>query len=218
MDEYQKTHLRPCFVAGSIGPTNINLSRCQNSDSLPQTEMNFERVVEAYSEQMEALIRGGVDVLLLETSLDRLNIRAALKALTIAEEVFGRKTEFIVSMTLTKSDINSQWAQTCIEFIECVSKSKPLAVGLNCSFGSRSMLPYLKELAKATDLPICCYPSAGLPDPASSMHYPESIDVWTDAMKELAELGLLNLAGGCCGTTPNFIKSLAEKLKAVPPR
>lgn len=201
-DEYTvKTPDKPRFVAGSIGPTNKTTSMSPNVEDPMYRALTFDELKSAYSEQIEALIEGGVDLILIETIFDTLNAKAAIFA---AKEVIGDKDiPIILSVTLSDKAGRTLSGQTLPAFVTSVSHAKPLAIGLNCSFGAADMKPYLKELGRIAPFYISAYPNAGLPNQLGE--YDETPERMAAQIKEYIDEGLVNIVGGCCGTTPAHI-------------
>ena len=211
-----RTPDRPRFVAGAIGPTNRTLSISPRVDDPTYRAVTFDQVRTAYAEQVRGLIEGGVDVLLVETIFDTLNAKAALVAI---EEVFaerGVRLPLIISVTITDRSGRTLSGQTVDAFHASIAHAKPLAVGINCALGAREMRPYLAELAAITPSFVSCYPNAGLPNAFGG--YDETPDTTGGLLREFAESNLVNLVGGCCGTTPEHIAAIAAAVRGLPPR
>ena len=204
---------RQLLVAGSVGPTNRTASISPDVADPGFRAITFQGLVDSYSQQIEALIKGGVDLLLLETTFDTLNLKAAIYA---AEEVFcsiNDKLPLMLSVTISDNSGRTLSGQNIEAFWYSVMHAKPLSVGLNCGLGARDMLPYIAELAKIADCYICCFPNAGLPNPLSESGYDETPDITAACLSELAKEGWLNIVGGCCGTTPEHLKAVINQLK-----
>ena len=211
-----RTPDRPRFVAGSLGPMNRTLSISPDVNDASARSVTFDQVREAYAEQVRALIDGGVDVLLVETIFDTLNAKAALVAI---EEVFaerGRKLPVMISVTITDRSGRTLSGQTVDAFWTSVMHAAPLSVGLNCALGAAEMRPYLVELSRIADTLISCYPNAGLPNAFGE--YDETPEVTARLLREFADAGLVNIVGGCCGTTPDHIRAIAAAVADVRPR
>ena len=209
---------RQCFVAGSIGPTNRTASLSPDVNRPEFRNTSFDELVAAYSEQTEALMEGKVDLILIETIFDTLNAKAAIFA---AEEVFEKKQQrlpVIISGTITDQSGRTLSGQTTGAFWNSVRHAKPLCIGMNCALGADLMRPYIEELARIADTYVSCYPNAGLPDPLSPTGYPEGPEDTADALEKFAQANLLNLVGGCCGTTPQHIAAIHKRLKKYPAR
>ena len=207
---------RRLFVAGSVGPTNRTASMSPDVNNPGYRAVTFDSLVLSYSEQIEALLDGGVDLLLLETVFDTLNLKAAIFA---AEEVFerrGMRWPVILSVTITDASGRTLSGQTVEAFWNSVRHAKPLAVGINCALGAAEMRPYIEELSSIADCYISCYPNAGLPNAFGG--YDQSESEMAALVSEFAAEGWLNLVGGCCGSTPEHIAAIAEAVRPHPPR
>ena len=214
---------RPRFVAGAIGPLTVSLSNSPDADDPGFRVVTFDQVKTAYADQVRALIAGGVDLLLVETIFDSLNAKAALVAL---REVFdeqglsttGRQLPIMISAAVGRGGETLISAQTTEAFWTAVKHAKPLSVGLNCSLGPELMYPFLSDLSAKAEVAISCYPNAGLPNPLSPTGFdlgPEDMAGW---LKNFAGEGLINIAGGCCGNTPEHIAAIARALQGMHPR
>lgn len=207
---------QPRLVAGSIGPTNRTASISPKVDQPGFRNISFDDLVEAYSEQIEGLMEGGVDLLLIETIFDTLNARAALFA---AESVFEKRDQalpIMLSGTVTDKSGRTLSGQTLPAFIASMKASYVVSIGLNCAFGAKDLIPYIKEIAKNTDLLVSTYPNAGLPNQLGL--YDEMPSDTVFYLKELIDGGYVNILGGCCGTTPEHIKAIAEGVRGKKPR
>ena len=207
---------KPRFVAGSIGPTGKTASMSPDVDNPAFRAVDFDTLREAYVEQIEALVEGGVDLLLIETLFDSLNAKAALAA---AEEVFasiGRRLPVMLSVTIADAAGRMLAGQTLESFLCSTAHFKPFSVGLNCSFGAEQMLPFLKQIASAASCYISAYPNAGIPDQMG--RYDQTPEIMARNVAHFAELGLVNIVGGCCGSTPDHIRSIAEVVAEYKPR
>jgi 5-methyltetrahydrofolate--homocysteine methyltransferase len=181
--------------------------------------VNFEELRQAYFEQVQALVEGGVDALLLETIFDTLNAKAALFAIDEYFEASGERLPLIISGTVTDASGRILSGQTVTAFWHSVRHAQPLAVGLNCALGAALMRPYIQELAKvAGDTFISCYPNAGLPNPMSDTGFDETPEVTSRLLHEFAAEGLVNIVGGCCGTTPEHIAAIGQAVGPLRPR
>jgi 5-methyltetrahydrofolate--homocysteine methyltransferase len=209
---------RPRFVAGAIGPTNRTASLSPDVDDPSLRNVNFDQLVEAYFAQTKALVEGGVDLLLPETTFDTLNLKAAIFAIESYFESLGRRLPVILSITITDASGRTLSGQTTEACWNSIAHAKPLGVGLNCALGADAMRPYLQALSKNADCFVHCYPNAGLPNPLSETGYDEKPEDTASSLSVFAKEGLLNLAGGCCGTTPEHIHAIAEKLSEYAPR
>ncbi|MBR1449718.1 MAG: methionine synthase [Prevotella sp.] len=192
---------KPRFVAGSVGPTNKTCSMSPDVSDPARRELTYDELFQAYTEQMEALIEGGVDLLLIETIFDSLNAKAAIDAAVQARG--SRRIPIMLSVTISDAAGRTLSGQTLEAFLASVSSFPIFSVGLNCSFGARQMKPYLKELARRAPYYISAYPNAGLPN--SLGLYDETPETMAPQIAEFIDEGLVNIVGGCCGTTPDFI-------------
>ncbi|MBK7118143.1 MAG: homocysteine S-methyltransferase family protein [Comamonadaceae bacterium] len=199
----------PRFVAGALGPTPRTASISPDVNDPAARNVSFEELRAAYYEQVEALVEGGADVLLVETIFDTLNAKAALFAIDEYFEASGERLPIIISGTVTDASGRILSGQTVTAFWHSVRHARPLAVGLNCALGAALMRPYIQELAKAApDTFISCYPNAGLPNPMSDTGFDETPEVTSRLLREFAAEGLVNIVGGCCGTTPEHIGAI----------
>ena len=214
----EKDPNRPRFVAGAIGPTNRTASLSPDVNDPSKRNVTFDELVTAYRNQAKALIEGGVDLLLPETTFDTLNLKAALFAIEDLFDEIGRRLPLILSVTITDASGRTLSGQTTEASWNSISHSKPLCVGLNCALGADAMRPYLQELSRNADCLVHCYPNAGLPNPLAPTGYDETPEDTANSLSVFAEEGLLNIAGGCCGTTPDHIHAIVEKLAEYPPR
>ncbi len=202
---------KPRFAAGALGPTPKTASISPDVNDPGARNVDFEALRAAYLEQVSALVQGGVDVLLVETIFDTLNAKAALFAIDEYFESSGERLPVLISGTVTDASGRILSGQTVTAFWHSVRHARPLVVGLNCALGATLMRPYLQELSRAApDTFISCYPNAGLPNPMSDTGFDESPDVTSRLLREFAEQGLVNLVGGCCGTTPAHIGAIAQ--------
>jgi 5-methyltetrahydrofolate--homocysteine methyltransferase len=210
---------RPRFVAGALGPTPKTASISPDVNDPGARNVTFEALRAAYYEQVEALVEGGSDVLLVETIFDTLNAKAALFAIDEYFENSGERLPLIISGTVTDASGRILSGQTVTAFWHSVRHARPLAVGLNCALGAALMRPYVQELHRAAgDTFISCYPNAGLPNPMSDTGFDETPDVTSRLVKEFAEEGLVNILGGCCGTTPEHIHAIELAVQNSPIR
>jgi 5-methyltetrahydrofolate--homocysteine methyltransferase len=210
---------KPRFVAGALGPTPRTASISPDVNDPAARNVSFDELKDAYLEQASGLLEGGADLFLVETVFDTLNAKAAIFALDELMEASGERLPVIVSGTVTDASGRILSGQTVGAFWHSVRHARPLAVGLNCALGAALMRPYLEELAKvAGDTFISCYPNAGLPNPMSETGFDETPEVTARLMGEFAASGFLNLAGGCCGTTPEHIAAIAKRVGAYRPR
>jgi 5-methyltetrahydrofolate--homocysteine methyltransferase len=210
---------RPRFVAGALGPTPRTASISPDVNDPGARNVSFDELRAAYREQAQALLEGGCDLFLVETIFDTLNAKAALFALDELMEETSERLPVIISGTVTDASGRILSGQTVGAFWHSVRHARPLAVGLNCALGAALMRPYLEELAKvAADTWISCYPNAGLPNPMSETGFDETPEVTGGLMEGFARSGFLNIAGGCCGTTPEHIAEIARRVSAYRPR
>ena len=209
-DKYS-TSDKPRFVAGAVGPTPKTASISPDVNDPGARNISFEELRVAYYEQVKGLIEGGSDLLLVETIFDTLNAKAALFAIDEYFEASGERLPIIISGTVTDASGRILSGQTVTAFWHSVRHAQPLAVGLNCALGATLMRPYIQELAKAAgDTFISCYPNAGLPNPMSDTGFDETPEVTSRLVHEFAAEGLVNIVGGCCGTTPEHIGAIAQ--------
>ncbi len=206
------------FVAGAIGPMSKTLTISRDVNDPAKREVSFDQVKNAYYEQVEALMEGGVDVLLVETIFDTLNAKAALFAI---EEFFDKNSVRIpvmISGTITDLSGRTLTGQTVEAFLISLMHAQPLSIGLNCALGPKEMRPYIEELAHLAACYVSCYPNAGLPDPLSETGFPETPETLAPQLRDWAQNGWLNIVGGCCGTTPAHIKAIADAVRDCQPR
>ena len=207
---------KPRFVAGSIGPTNKTASLSPEVNDPGFRAITFEELRVAYRQQAEALLDGGADILLVETIFDTLNAKAALFAIDEIQEERKIEIPTMVSGTITDASGRTLSGQTAEAFLISVSHLSLLSVGFNCALGAQQLTPYLETLANNSDYHISAYPNAGLPNAFGQ--YDESPEFMASQIREYAEKGLVNIIGGCCGTTPPHIKAIAELVKSYEPR
>ncbi|NUN04164.1 MAG: methionine synthase [Bdellovibrio sp.] len=201
------------FVAGAIGPTNKTASLSPDVNNPGYRAVLFDELKVAYKEQVVALLDGGVDILLPETTFDTLNLKAALVAIAEVEEERQQKYPLMLSVTITDLSGRTLSGQTVEAFWNSVRHAKPLSVGINCALGAKEMHPYIRDLARVADCYISCYPNAGLPNPLSPTGYDETPESLAYQLGLMAQEGLVHLVGGCCGTTPAHIEVIANKMK-----
>jgi 5-methyltetrahydrofolate--homocysteine methyltransferase len=214
---------RQRFVAGAIGPLTVSLSNSPDADDAGFRVVTFDQVKTAYMQQVRALIAGGSDLLLVETIFDSLNAKAALVAI---REVFdqdgltanNKELPVMISAAVGRGGETLISAQTTEAFWNAVKHVKPLSVGLNCSLGPDLMYPFLEELSEKADVAISCYPNAGLPNPLSETGFDLGPEDMARYLGDFARGGLINIAGGCCGNTPEHIAAIAKALDGLPPR
>jgi len=210
---------KPRFVAGALGPTPRTASISPDVNDPAARNVSFDELRDAYHEQAAGLLEGGCELFLVETIFDTLNAKAAIFALDALMEETGERLPVIVSGTVTDASGRILSGQTVSAFWHSVRHARPLAVGLNCALGATLMRPYIEELAKvAGDTFISCYPNAGLPNPMSETGFDETPEITGSLVEEFARSGFLNIAGGCCGTTPQHIAQIAERVGRYKPR
>ena len=220
-DKYS-TPERPRFVAGALGPQPKTASISPDVNDPAARNITFEELRAAYLEQARGLAEGGADVFLVETIFDTLNAKAALFALDeLAEERSAQglpRIPVMISGTVTDASGRILSGQTVEAFWNSVRHAKPLTIGLNCALGAALMRPYIEELARKADTFVCVYPNAGLPNPMAETGFDETPDITSALLKEFAQANLVNVAGGCCGTTPAHIRAIAEAVRPLTPR
>ena len=216
-DKYS-TAEKPRFVAGALGPTPKTASISPDVNDPGARNVSFDQLVTAYHEQVTALVEGGSDVLLVETVFDTLNCKAALFAIDLYFEQTGKRLPIMISGTVTDASGRILSGQTVTAFWNSVRHAKPLTIGLNCALGATLMRPYAEELSKVAETFVCIYPNAGLPNPMSDTGFDETPDITASLLKEFADSGFVNIAGGCCGTTPDHIREIANTVASIAPR
>ncbi len=209
---------RQRFVAGAIGPLTVSLSNSPDADDPGFRVVTFDQVKSSYARQVRALIAGGVDLLLVETIFDSLNAKAALVAIREVFDEDRKKLPIMISAAVGRGGETMISAQTTEAFWNAVKHVKPLSVGLNCSLGPDLMYPFLEELSEKADVAISCYPNAGLPNPLSKTGFDLGPQDMARYLGDFARSGLINIAGGCCGNTPEHIAAIARALEGHPPR
>lgn len=207
---------KPRFVAGAIGPTNKTASMSPKVEDPGYRGITFEELRIAYKEQVKSLVDGGVDILMVETVFDTLNAKAALFAIQEVKEELGIETPVMISGTITDASGRTLSGQTAEAFLISVSHIPLLSIGFNCALGANQLLPYIEVLARKTPFAVSAYPNAGLPNAFGN--YDETPELFADQIKEYLEKGLINIVGGCCGTTPNHIKAIAALARQYKPR
>ena len=213
------TPAHPRYVVGAIGPTPRTASISPDVNDPGARNTNFEALRHSYREQVEGLVEGGADVLLVETIFDTLNAKAAAFAIDEFFEASGERLPVMLSCTITDASGRVLSGQTVAGFWHSVRHVRPMSVGLNCAMGAALMRPYLQELSSvASDTFISCYPNAGLPNPMSETGFDETPEVTSRLLGGFAEDGLVNIVGGCCGTTPEHIAAIRAAVVALPPR
>jgi len=218
-DRYQaQDPRRPRFVAGALGPTNRTASISPEVNDPGFRNVTFDQLKAAYAEAVRGLIEGGVDILLVETIFDTLNAKAAIFAIDEFFESRRIHLPVMISGTITDASGRTLSGQTPEAFWNSVRHVKPFSVGLNCALGAKLMRPYIEEIAQVADIYVCAYPNAGLPNPLAPTGYDETPEQTAAYLLDFAKSGFINIAGGCCGTTPAHIKAIAEALKGILPR
>jgi 5-methyltetrahydrofolate--homocysteine methyltransferase len=207
---------KPRFVAGSIGPTNRTASISPDVNDPGFRAISFDELVNAYKQQVEALMDGGVDLVLVETIFDTLNAKAALFAIDEVYEERGKRLPIMVSGTITDQSGRTLTGQTTEAFLISLSHIPLLSIGLNCALGANLMRPYLQILNEKADFAVSAHPNAGLPNEFGK--YDETPEIMAEQIKEFLEEGLVNIIGGCCGTTPEHIKAIADLASKYQPR
>ena len=211
-----RTPDRPRFVAGILGPTNRTASLSPDVNDPGARNVTFDQLVAAYREQAEALIDGGVDLLMVETVFDTLNAKAALYAIDATFERIGRRLPVMVSGTITDRSGRTLSGQTTEAFWISVCHGGLFSVGLNCALGAEELRPHLEDLAAVADTLVSCHPNAGLPNEFGE--YDQTAEAMAAVVEEFARSGLVNIVGGCCGTTPEHVRAIADRVAALPPR
>ncbi|MBV8900933.1 MAG: homocysteine S-methyltransferase family protein, partial [Verrucomicrobia bacterium] len=206
------------YVAGSVGPLNRTLSISRDVNDPGKRDVTWPQVKDAYRQQVQSLLEGGADLLLVETTFDTLNLKAALFAVEEVFETLGWRVPVMASGTITDASGRTLTGQTTEAFWISISHAPLLSVGLNCALGPKELRPYIEELARIAPIYVSCYPNAGLPDPLSLTGFPETPESLAPQLRDWAERGWLNIVGGCCGTTPAHIEALAEAVKGIAPR
>ncbi len=215
-DDYAARDGRPRFVAGAVGPTNKTLSLSPDVNDPGYREIDFDGLKAVYREQVDALVEGGVDFILIETVFDTLNAKAGIMAVNDAEAATGRDIPIMVSMTLTDLSGRNLSGHTVEAFWHAVRHAKPVTIGLNCSFGASQLRPHVKVLSAIADTLIMVYPNAGLPNDLGA--YDELPAQTAALVHEWAAAGQVNILGGCCGSTPAHIAAMARAIDGLPAR
>jgi len=211
-----RTPDRPRFVAGALGPTNRTASISPDVNDPGKRNVTFDELVAAYTEQARGLLDGGADLLIIETIFDTLNAKAALFAIDDVFAELGARLPVMVSGTITDASGRTLSGQTAEAFWYSLRHAQPLAIGLNCALGPRELRQHVDVLAQVAETHVSCHPNAGLPNAFGG--YDETPDDMAGVLREFAEAGLLNLVGGCCGTTPDHIAAIARAVAAIAPR
>ena len=215
-DEFMQKDGRPAFVAGALGPTSRMASLSPDVNDPGFRNVKFDELVATYTEATRALVLGGVDLIIIETVFDTLNAKAALYAVRGVFDELGRELPIIISGTITDASGRTLSGQTTEAFWNSVRHAEPLAIGLNCALGATQLRPYVHELARVADTYVCAYPNAGLPNAFGE--YDETPEETATILNEFAAAGLINIVGGCCGTTPEHIRLLRAAVLAHPRR
>jgi 5-methyltetrahydrofolate--homocysteine methyltransferase len=215
-DEYAAKDGRPRFVVGAIGPTNKTLSLSPDVNDPGFREITFDYLKDVYRDQVDALVDGGVDFILIETVFDTLNAKAAVMAVLEAQDALGRDLPMMISMTLTDLSGRNLSGHTVEAFWYAVRHAKPLTIGLNCSFGAEQLRPHVKVLSGIADTLIMIYPNAGLPNDLGD--YDELPAQTAALVREWADAGQVNILGGCCGSSPAHISAMARSVAGLAPR
>jgi 5-methyltetrahydrofolate--homocysteine methyltransferase len=210
---------KPRYVAGALGPTPRTASISPDVNNPAARNVTFDELKAAYREQAEGLLEGGCDIFLVETIFDTLNAKAAIFALDELMEECGERLPVMISGTVTDASGRILSGQTVSAFWHSVRHARPLTIGLNCALGATLMRPYIEELSRvAGDTYISCHPNAGLPNPMSDTGFDETPEITGSLLGEFARAGFLNIAGGCCGTTPQHIAQIAKRVGGYRPR
>ena len=209
---------KDAFVAGAIGPTNKTLSMSRDVNDSAKRDVTFLQVRDAYREQVDALIDAGADLILCETVFDTLVLKAAVFAIDEAFEARGFRLPLMISGTITDASGRTLTGQTTEAFWNSVRHAQPISIGMNCALGGEQMRPHIAELAKKADIYVSCYPNAGLPNPLSPTGFPEGPEDTAAILETFARDGLVNILGGCCGTTPGHIAAIRRRTEKYPPR
>ncbi len=210
---------RPRFVAGALGPTPKTASISSDVNDPGARNVTFDDLRDAYYEQVRGLVDGGCDLFLVETIFDTLNAKAALFAIEqFYEDTRHPRLPLMISGTVTDASGRILSGQTVEAFWNSVRHAQPISIGLNCALGAALMRPYVAELSRIADTRVSVYPNAGLPNPMSDTGFDETPEITSSLVKEFAEAGFINFAGGCCGTTPDHIAAIAKALEHLPPR
>jgi 5-methyltetrahydrofolate--homocysteine methyltransferase len=215
-DEYAAKDGRPRFVAGAIGPTNKTLSLSPDVNDPGYREIDFDTLKDVYREQVDALVEGGVDFILIETVFDTLNAKAGIMAVIEAQDALGRDIPLMISMTLTDLSGRNLSGHTVEAFWHAVRHARPLTIGLNCSFGAEQLRPHVKLLSGVADTLLMVYPNAGLPNELGQ--YDELPEQTAALVREWAQAGQVNILGGCCGSTPAHIAAIGRAVHGIAPR
>ncbi|MCZ6674087.1 MAG: homocysteine S-methyltransferase family protein, partial [Verrucomicrobia bacterium] len=214
----EKNPERTCFVAGGLGPTNKTASMSPDVNDPGYRAVSFGDLVDAYYEAAKGLVEGGADILLPETTFDTLNIKAALYGIERLQDELPERIPVMISFTITDASGRTLSGQTVEAFWNSVRHAQPISVGINCALGAKEMRPYMEELARIADCYTSCYPNAGLPNPLSETGYDETPEITSGALEDYASSGFINVVGGCCGTTPEHIAAIVQRVSNFSPR
>lgn len=209
---------RKVYVAGALGPTNKTASLSPDVNNPGYRAVTFDELVSSYYAQAKSLMAGGADILLPETTFDTLNLKASLFAIQKLQEELGEKLPVMVSVTITDASGRTLSGQTIEAFWNSIKHVEPISVGINCALGAKEMGPFLRDLSRVANCYISCYPNAGLPNPLSPTGYDETPESIAFELNKFAKDGILNIVGGCCGTTPAHIKAIASEIRSAQPR
>ncbi len=214
--EFAQESKRPTFVAGAIGPTNKTLSLSPDVNNPGYRAVTFDEIEQAYFEQVAGLVEGGVDIIMIETIFDTLNAKAAIFATKRYFDEQNIELPIMISGTITDNSGRTLSGQTLDAFYYSIQHTQPISVGLNCALGGEQMRPFITNLSKIADCYVSAYPNAGLPNAMGE--YDETPDFTAGIIKSWAEQGLINIVGGCCGTTPAHIAAIAQAVRTITPR
>ena len=217
-DEVSEKEGRPTYVAGAIGPTNRTCSMSPDVNKPEYRAVTFDQLVKDYGEQIKGLVDGGVDLLLPETVFDTLNLKAALFAIQEFQKNHPVEIPIMISVTITDQSGRTLSGQTVEAFWNSIADAQPISVGINCALGAVEMRSYIEALSNVSDTHVSAYPNAGLPNPLSETGHDETPEQTSEALKDFAESGFINIIGGCCGTTPEHIKATVENTRSISPR
>ena len=211
-----KDPAKPRFVAGVLGPTNRTASISPDVNDPGKRNVTYDELVAAYTESTHALIEGGADIILIETIFDTLNAKAAAFAVDLVFEELGYSLPVMISGTITDASGRTLSGQTAEAFWTSLMHVRPLSIGLNCALGAKDLRPHIETLSRVADAYVTAHPNAGLPNAFGG--YDETPEDMADVLREFAQSGLLNIIGGCCGTTPDHIRAIADAVAGIAPR
>ena len=215
-EEFAKESDRPTFVAGAIGPTNKTLSLSPDVNNPGYRAVTFDEIENAYYEQVAGLVKGGVDIIMIETIFDTLNAKAAIFATKRYFDENNMELPIMISGTITDNSGRTLSGQTLDAFYYSIEHANPISVGLNCALGGEQMKPFISNLSRIANCYVSAYPNAGLPNAMGE--YDETPEITSNIIKNWAKEGLINIVGGCCGTTPPHIAAIAKATKGITPR